>query len=118
VTIEQEESIRKAAITAVTGIIDELQRCGHAAPDLSLDNYELRAGKFNLRILLRVLPKISYSLRGSHDDGLSLFLGNFTSKTHPKESVNLAIFVFGHESTNSLKARRRPMVGCLAIDVE
>jgi hypothetical protein len=26
-TIEQEESIRKAAITAVTGIIVELQRC-------------------------------------------------------------------------------------------
>ena len=30
-TIEHEGSIRKAAITAVTGIIAEL-RCGHAAP--------------------------------------------------------------------------------------
>jgi hypothetical protein len=32
-TIEQEESIRKAAIIAVTERIAELQCCGHAAPD-------------------------------------------------------------------------------------
>jgi hypothetical protein len=37
-TIEHEESIRKAAITAVTGIIAELQNYGHAAPDLLLDH--------------------------------------------------------------------------------
>ena len=35
-TIEHEESIRKAAITVATGIIAELRSCGHAAPDLSL----------------------------------------------------------------------------------
>jgi hypothetical protein len=39
-TIEHEESIRKAAITVVTGIIAELQFCGHAAPDLSLNHLE------------------------------------------------------------------------------
>ena len=39
-TIEQEESIRKAAITEVTGIIAELQCCGHAAPDVSLNHLE------------------------------------------------------------------------------
>jgi hypothetical protein len=39
-TIEHEGSIRKAAITAVTGIIAEL-RCGHAAPDLSPDLLEV-----------------------------------------------------------------------------
>jgi hypothetical protein len=32
-TIEQEESIRKAAIIAVTERIAELQCCGHAEPD-------------------------------------------------------------------------------------
>jgi hypothetical protein len=40
-TIEHEESIRKAAITAVTGIIAELQCCGHAAPDFSLNHLEV-----------------------------------------------------------------------------
>jgi hypothetical protein len=40
VTIEHEESIRKTAITVVTGIIAELQCCGHAAPDLSLNHLE------------------------------------------------------------------------------
>jgi hypothetical protein len=39
-TIEHEESIRKAAIAAVTEIIAELQCCGHAAPDLSRDHLE------------------------------------------------------------------------------
>jgi hypothetical protein len=39
-TIEHEESIRKAAITAVAGIIAELQCRGHAAPDLSLNHLE------------------------------------------------------------------------------
>ena len=33
-TIEHEESIRKAAIAAVNAIIAELQCCGHAAPAL------------------------------------------------------------------------------------
>jgi hypothetical protein len=32
-TIEQEESIRKAAITAVTERIAELQCCGHVEPE-------------------------------------------------------------------------------------
>jgi hypothetical protein len=40
-TIEQEESIRKTAIAAVTGIIAELQRYGRAAPDLSLKHLEV-----------------------------------------------------------------------------
>jgi hypothetical protein len=40
-TIEhEEESIRKAAISVVTGIIAELECCGRAAPDLSLDHLE------------------------------------------------------------------------------
>jgi len=30
----------KAAITAVTGIIADLQRCDHAAPDLLLDHFQ------------------------------------------------------------------------------
>jgi hypothetical protein len=40
-TIEHEESIRKAAIAAVTEIIAELQCCGHAAPDFSRNHLEV-----------------------------------------------------------------------------
>jgi hypothetical protein len=39
-TIEHEESIRKAAITVVREIIVDLQRCGRAEPDPLLDHFQ------------------------------------------------------------------------------
>jgi hypothetical protein len=39
-TIEHEESIRKAAITVVVAIIADLQRCDHAEPDLLLEHFQ------------------------------------------------------------------------------
>ena len=54
-TIEQEESIRKAAIIAVTERIAELQCCGHAAPD-------------RLEVLQRLLAGPARLLNGAQRD--------------------------------------------------
>ncbi len=39
-TIEHEESIRKAAITVVIAIVADLQGCSHAEPDPLLDHFQ------------------------------------------------------------------------------